>query len=645
MAEKSGNSPVADCFYSSVLRPYFVVQQRLSACATLVTEARPQNQSINLRVATTVKSLPDAAYDPTTAASEQQRTRRSNKERRATSFQLLQILTMSDLKALIAAGAAGALVPTAVYYLTRNRTGGKKRKVLFQDEWTNKRIKFCTSISTAISTDDSLQFAESILGDRQCGPILFKRDCYKDLFKLVEKSREAGNAAGVVITGTPGIGKTMFGVQCIHTYAVEKHTTVLYKFRSEGYFIFSSHKVWQVTNKQYYELQGHGPLFSGLIKTTDEESLEFVAHLKTRTGVIYIVDLDKNPFDESISNAFTIILSSTNREKYSTAISSATLPMIVLWMETWSKREVQQHFGGKVFSLDERFARHGGVPRYLLWPEDVAKHDLDSVLDSTTSAEFQVALDPDCKIEKFNGRLVHYSKVPATRHTATATFASEEIMKRVAIRFYLRERLGFQATIDKMKFDSDFGSPRGCLSELVWHHQFREGGNFQLKNLSSLTTKNVNVARFQGSVVPCEYDMRDLSNLKEGDYVAPIGNAFPAVDAFMVTKNPFFDPQYQGKVLVGFQMAGSKKTSGQHWLKGPHVVSWIEKVKKLHTDVAKVVIVFIVNDEDLSGWNTQSFKTDSNVGKKWNAYKKLPNALKDIEQFALGMKAAQRDFA
>ena len=89
--------------------------------------------------------------------------------------------------------------------------------------------------------------------------------------------------------------------------------TVLYKFRSEGYFIFSSRKSWQVTNKQYYELPGNGPLFSGLVEITDASSETFVAHLQTLTEVIYIVDLVKKPFDESISNAFTIILSSTNR--------------------------------------------------------------------------------------------------------------------------------------------------------------------------------------------------------------------------------------------------------------------------------------------------------------------------------------------
>ena len=78
--------------------------------------------------------------------------------------------------------------------------------------------------------------------------------------------------------------------------------------------------------------------------------------------MIYIVDLAKKPFDESISNAFTIILSSTNREKYSAALTSATLPMEVLRMETWSMSEVQQHLGDKVDNLEVRFARPETVP-------------------------------------------------------------------------------------------------------------------------------------------------------------------------------------------------------------------------------------------------------------------------------------------
>ena len=280
---------------------------------------------------------------------------------------------------------------------------------MFQEEFKSKRIRFCTSLQAATveATNGSIRFAESILGDDQCGPTLFKRDCYTDLFRLVEESRNSKEYVGAVITGTPGIGKTMFGVQCIYAYAVEKHITVLYKFRSEGYFIFSSKKVWQVNREICFELQGKpgGPLYSGLVDERHEHTKHFVEFLKNQKEVVYIVDLDKQDFQESVFNAFTIILSSTNRDKYSSALKSATLPMKVLWMETWSYDEVQKHLGDKIDNLDERFARHGGVPRYLLWSDETVKDDLDSVLDATTSEEFQVALDAHCKFEKFNGRV------------------------------------------------------------------------------------------------------------------------------------------------------------------------------------------------------------------------------------------------
>ena len=80
-----------------------------------------------------------------------------------------------------------------------------------------KKIKFCRSIQPEKieSSDDAITFAESILGDEKCGHVLFKRACYHDLFTRVEEARASTNFAGAVITGTPGIGKTMFGVLCL----------------------------------------------------------------------------------------------------------------------------------------------------------------------------------------------------------------------------------------------------------------------------------------------------------------------------------------------------------------------------------------------------------------------------------------------
>jgi hypothetical protein len=190
-----------------------------------------------------------------------------------------------------------------------------------------------------------------------------------------------------------------------------------------------------------------------------------------------------------------------------------------------------------------------------------------------------LALDQDCTDARVSGRLVHYVLAAENNfHEGKAVFASIIVKRRVAARFYLRERLSFAATIDKMKFDSSFGGTRGVLSELVWHHQLREGGNFRIKSLTptSALSKDVTVPKFEGDVVTCEYDMRDLVALNDEEYVSPI---FPAVDAFMVTKTPFFDPDNSNgdEFLIGLQMASSKKR--EYSLKGSQVINWISKVK------------------------------------------------------------------
>ena len=212
------------------------------------------------------------------------------------------------------------------------------------------------------------------------------------------------------------------------------------------------------------------------------------------------------------------------------------------------------------------------LARYLLWAKEQAKSDLKTVLDASTDRAFLLALDKDCKVASISGRLVHYKLAENNDYlNSKAVFASKHIRDRVAKRFYLHERLSFQVTVDKMKFDSSFGGPRGILSELVWHHQLCGGGKFRMKILKSGAGGKeeatlVNIKRFFGNVVTCEQDMRDLLEFAEDDYVSPFGK-LPAVDAFMVTKAPFFDYNNSSKdvFLVGFQMAGSKKRD--HWLK------------------------------------------------------------------------------
>ena len=196
-------------------------------------------------------------------------------------------------------------------------------------------------------------------------------------------------------------------------------------------------------------------------------------------------------------------------------------------MPVWSLEEIKQH-GWQIQDLDYRYAIHGGAIRYLLWDEDKATSDLKAIIDSSSDATFILALDKDCQDANVSGRLVHYKLLTDDDYCSnTAVFALKHIRDRVATRCYLRHRLSFQATVDKMKFDGNFGGAQGILSELVWHHQLRDGGEFRMKKLTpeaggKQEVASVKVRRFLGDVVTCQQDLRDLKALKEEDYVSPL---------------------------------------------------------------------------------------------------------------------------
>jgi len=372
-----------------------------------------------------------------------------------------------------------------------NFTTGNKRVIAFKDPPNNKRAKFFQCISTgavSFTTVEQITFSCDLFGESGAGNVLYVRDCYIGLFETIEAKRSKRVVGGAVVTGTPGIGKTMCAAYFIRRYMI-LNVTVLFKFRNEGYFLFSKTKKWECeaisfelsatlldgTDSQNY--------YVGRLDAGDEQG--FAEYLKTLNDVVYIVDLNQEKFAESLPAAFTVILTSANKEKYASAVSSATKTVAILWMPVWSLKEIQQHCK-PIDRLCERYEVHGGVLRYLLWSEDDAKKDLKAILDTSTSDTFALALDRDCTDARVSGRLVHY-KLAADKNynTSIAVFASKHIRERVAARFFLRERYSFQVTVDKMKFDNSFGSPRGVLSELIWHHQLREGGNFKMKALTS----------------------------------------------------------------------------------------------------------------------------------------------------------------
>lgn len=450
--------------------------------------------------------------------------------------------------------------------------------------------------------------------------------------------------------GTPGIGKTMFGVYCIFL-AVKAGRNVLYKFRGEGYFVFVKNTT-QVLEGVEFEITQQ----AGLLKPTDGPSADLIAVLKNDPDTMFVIDLHKERHLESLQNAFTIVCSFADSSKYSALITSGTQTLSILWMPTWPKKEVKKIFPN-IPNVDARYNRHGGALRYLLWPEANAINDLNRVLDSSSQGAFISALQPECKDPTMSGRLVHYTEVDENFNNAVAKFASESIRNRVFTRFVLKERISLKVAADAMKFDTGFSSPRGVLSELAWHHELRRGGAWTLKDLERGESRTVNVAAFTGEIITCKNDMRDLdltrvnaehlTRVNAGDYVAPLKENFALIDSFTIAEQIWSEirkgddtVERAGDVaaertlsLFGFQMASSQ--CGDHPLKGKHAVTWIAAVKASHT-IASVCIVFVADETDLVKWTKQSFKTD-----KGKNYTSIPKQLNDVKQFVLGIPNLQ----
>jgi len=80
---------------------------------------------------------------------------------------------------------------------------------------------FCRELSTGkgvvVGGAEFIQFKHKLLGMSAYPEKLFVRECYKSLYdKVTEVLRKDKNGNVTTVMGTPGIGKTVFGLLMMH---------------------------------------------------------------------------------------------------------------------------------------------------------------------------------------------------------------------------------------------------------------------------------------------------------------------------------------------------------------------------------------------------------------------------------------------
>ena len=102
--------------------------------------------------------------------------------------------------------------------------------------------EFATALTEAVVTDNTLELANGTVfpGISKIRSKLFIRPCYKELSEIILDGASRGVVRDVVVTGTPGIGKSVFGWYLLYLLRCQGRTVVYelkgdwYRFSDEG---------------------------------------------------------------------------------------------------------------------------------------------------------------------------------------------------------------------------------------------------------------------------------------------------------------------------------------------------------------------------------------------------------------------------
>ena len=102
----------------------------------------------------------------------------------------------------------------------------------------NNVTDFAATLTEAVVTNNTLELVNDtfFLGDPMLGSKLFIRPCYKELSEIILDGASSGALRNIVVTGTPGIGKSVFGLYLLYLLRCQGRTVVFDEGVAEGEF-------------------------------------------------------------------------------------------------------------------------------------------------------------------------------------------------------------------------------------------------------------------------------------------------------------------------------------------------------------------------------------------------------------------------
>ena len=409
-------------------------------------------------------------------------------------------------------------------------------------------------------------------------PQMFIRDCYPEYYDFVNELMAEGKRY-IVVTGTPGIGKSVF-----YLYFFEKHKAE----NPHQRIVVASYSI----KKNLQEC-----------KVWDPDTNELVEHesLPKLEGALYLIDGVPDTLPKRTSN-FTVMFTSPDIAFF-VKMAKHQERYAEIYMPGWSWKEVQD--GNKALglkidpkTLNQRWQFFGGTPRFLFLKDrrtvQQAMINVNTAVTSIMSVHdvfdcFHGKADP----EKVRHRLMHYDV-----REMKQVFDRRTRMASNYIAYIVQERLNNQLRVDQQSLMNWLDGSSRSAAFLDWlfegyaHKKLLEGINLPMRGLNSQATATwIQIEETVGEYT--KFKTADMEQIFEKAYREPDSSTLRSVDSYYKTE----------KELWLFQMTRNV----DHKVNVEGVLELLEKLKMLQ-DTDAVNLVFVVPQNVGGDFPVQQFK-------------------------------------
>ncbi|KAI8603153.1 hypothetical protein EDD21DRAFT_369903 [Dissophora ornata] len=438
---------------------------------------------------------------------------------------------------------------------------------------------------------------------------LYVRQTYKELYGDILKTFEKIGEKRIVITGTSGIGKSVFLVYLVIRLLAESddgNPPIIIFHTKESNICFA--------------FGGYSTVRSGY--------LEDFAPFLTLPDTWYLVD--SSP--ELVLNKARTVIAASPKTLFSGATRYQDVDKDVAWryyMAPWSLEELTTcrssvaDFNVVPFEMmEELYSRIGGIPRYVLARPmkelELSPGDLEVVIEKSSDRLVQTlnsVKDPVKMMQlfaqgkdslDFSSRLVH--RWPVGDHRSfQLEWASTYVAGKVA---GLLDQESCTQML-KMLIQDAQGSASGIIFEAYVLRTFRDGGHtFELKDLQTGKTDHLIIPR-----KPDVMHFQTITSTKAGQLWIPTIHNFACVDMLL-------SPRDLLQITV----------SNTHAIKGIPFLKLVESLVEHSwiTQPEEARLIFVVPSHVFADFQKQNYLTSD--GK---AHKNIPAGIKSVKQYVL----------